>query len=228
MSGESTQKPRRRRAGRHSGGTVLGILFGLVLGLVAALSVAWFVNRASLPFVNKARESDARVATAPASTAPAQAPGATALDPARQGTPTTPAPVVPPPAAGDAARTTPEADAEAARLKAEQKTKDEAKLKAEEAKAKAAAEEAKKAGGWEAGSQYYLQVGSFQNAGDADNLKAKLALIGLEAAVSEVNLADKGVMHRVRVGPFTKPEDMNRARTVLAQNGIGTSLIKAR
>ncbi len=66
----------------------------------------------------------------------------------------------------------------------------------------------------------YLQVGAFQNASDADNLKAKLALIGLDAGVQAVDLPDKGRMYRVRTGPFSSVDEMNRARGLLSQNGI--------
>ncbi len=73
---------------------------------------------------------------------------------------------------------------------------------------------------------YFIQVGSFQSAEDADNLKAKLAMMGLEASVQVVDLADKGIWHRVRVGPFTDAAEISRVRASLQQNGIQTSLIK--
>ena len=73
---------------------------------------------------------------------------------------------------------------------------------------------------------FFLQVGSFQKAADADNLKAKLALTGLYAAVQEVNIPDKGTMHRVRVGPFRDPDEMNKARALLSQNGVQGTVIK--
>ena len=75
---------------------------------------------------------------------------------------------------------------------------------------------------------FYLQAGAFQNAPDADNLKARLALLGIAAAVQTTTLPDKGVWHRVRVGPYTAIEDLNRARETLKQNGIETTLIKVR
>jgi cell division protein FtsN len=74
--------------------------------------------------------------------------------------------------------------------------------------------------------QYYLQAGAFPNETDANNLKAKLALMGVEATIQTVSVPDKGVWHRVRVGPFSDAEDMNKARTTLAQNGVQPSLIK--
>lgn len=75
---------------------------------------------------------------------------------------------------------------------------------------------------------FYLQAGAFQNAPDADNLKARLALLGIEATIQTTTLADKGVWHRVRVGPYTSVEELNRARDTLKQNGVETALIKVR
>ena len=75
---------------------------------------------------------------------------------------------------------------------------------------------------------FFLQAGSFQNAPDADNLKARLALLGIEAAIETSNLPDKGVWHRVRIGPYTSVEELNRTRDTLKQNGVQTTLIKQR
>ncbi len=75
---------------------------------------------------------------------------------------------------------------------------------------------------------FFLQAGAFQSAPDADNLKARLALLGMEASVQTTSLPDKGLWHRVRVGPYGTVEDLNRARDTLKQNGIETSLIRVR
>jgi cell division protein FtsN len=75
---------------------------------------------------------------------------------------------------------------------------------------------------------FFLQAGAFQNAPDAANLKARLALLGIEAAVQTTTLPDRGVWHRVRVGPYTSVEELNRARDTLKQNGVETALIKVR
>lgn len=76
--------------------------------------------------------------------------------------------------------------------------------------------------------QYFLQAGAFPNEADADNLKARLALMGVEATVQSANVPDKGVWHRVRVGPFANIDEMSKARTTLAQNGIQATLIKVK
>ena len=73
---------------------------------------------------------------------------------------------------------------------------------------------------------YLLQVGAFQNPADADNLKARLALIGMEAGVEPIDLPDKGTWYRVRIGPYSKLDDINHVRESLAQNGIEATLVK--
>ncbi|MHB0985819.1 MAG: SPOR domain-containing protein [Sulfuricella sp.] len=75
---------------------------------------------------------------------------------------------------------------------------------------------------------YYLQVGAFQAAAEADNMKARLALLGQEAIIQTANIPDKGIWHRVRIGPFTNMDDMNRARSLLAQNDLSSTVIKVR
>ena len=75
---------------------------------------------------------------------------------------------------------------------------------------------------------FFLQAGAFPNAPDADNLKARLALLGIEAAIQTTTVPEKGVWHRVRVGPYTSVEELNRTRETLKQNGIETALIKVR
>jgi len=85
-----------------------------------------------------------------------------------------------------------------------------------------------KAGKAEADAAYFLQAGAFQSPADADNLKARLAFMGLEASVEPTNLPDKGVWYRVRLGPYAKADEVNKVRSQLAQNGIDASLVKLR
>jgi cell division protein FtsN len=73
---------------------------------------------------------------------------------------------------------------------------------------------------------YYLQAGAFQKSSDADNLKARLALAGLEAQIQTATLPDKTVWHRVRLGPFRHPDAMIQTRSVLRENKIEPSIIK--
>jgi len=72
----------------------------------------------------------------------------------------------------------------------------------------------------------FLQVGAFQKEEDADNLKAKLALLGIEARIQTTEIPGKGLWHRVRVGPFGTMPELDRMRDTLKQNGIDSAVVK--
>ena len=71
----------------------------------------------------------------------------------------------------------------------------------------------------DAGEQVILQVGSFQSVGEADSLKAQLALLGLEARI-EAAVVDQDTWHRVQLGPFTSNSHLSRAKNLLIENEI--------
>ena len=195
-------KPRAAQK-KSSGGTLLGIFVGLVIGVSIAFGVVWVVNKSPLPFQHKYEG-------APKAEKPAT-PGGTAVSPA-------PLPGKP-------------GDKPSGRfefydlLEGKQPAAPGAaapRVAPPEAAVVTPAVEAKSA----PVTIFFLQVGAFQKPADADKLKAKLALTGLEASVQEVSIPEKGTMHRVRVGPFRDPDEMNRARTLLAQSGIQGTVIK--
>jgi cell division protein FtsN len=68
-----------------------------------------------------------------------------------------------------------------------------------------------------------LQAGSFPNVTDAENLKAKLALLGVEASIQSATIKDKGVWYRVRLGPYKTADEMSKARGFLKQNGVDST-----
>jgi cell division protein FtsN len=72
---------------------------------------------------------------------------------------------------------------------------------------------------------YFLQIGAFQTAEEADNMKAKLALQGFEAVVQTATIAD-GVWHRVRVGPLKDLDQINKTKSDLLNSGFKADLIK--
>src|SRR5205085_3986316 len=76
------------------------------------------------------------------------------------------------------------------------------------------------------GEVYWLQAGAFSEEKEADNLKAKIALTGLEAAVRAVSIPDKGTLYRVRLGPYQSLDDANRIKAALSQNGVGAAIIR--
>jgi cell division protein FtsN len=52
--------------------------------------------------------------------------------------------------------------------------------------------------------------------------------MGLEAAIQTANLGDKGIWHRVRLGPYDDADALARVRGQLAANGIEAASIKVR
>jgi cell division protein FtsN len=53
-------------------------------------------------------------------------------------------------------------------------------------------------------------------------------MLGVEAGVEPINLAEKGTWYRVRVGPYSRVDEINRLRQTLAQNGIEATLVKVK
>lgn len=70
---------------------------------------------------------------------------------------------------------------------------------------------------------FYVQAGSFPNLDDAEKLKAKLALLGLEAALQTADIPGKGTYHRVRLGPLKGADEMNKTMALLKQNGVANA-----
>jgi cell division protein FtsN len=189
---------------KQHGGTILGMFIGLVIGIGIAFGVVWYLNKTPLPFQDKApRAEHKEPAAAGGAAQPLPLPG-------KPGDKVGEKPrfefykILP----GDQAAT-PQGAAPAAPAAADKP-------------APAAAAPSAPA------EMLFLQAGAFQKAADADNLKAKLAMLGLEAGVQEVAIPDKGTMHRVRVGPFASPDEMNRVRNQLSQNGVQATPVKVK
>jgi cell division protein FtsN len=75
-------------------------------------------------------------------------------------------------------------------------------------------------------SDYFLQIGSYKNAGEADRMKAELALLGVIASVQTTPSSERGTWHRVRVGPFSKIDEVDQVRASLQANGIEASFVR--
>ena len=196
-------KPARRSVppSRSGGGFLLGMFVGLVLGLGVALGVAFYLNTTPLPFIGKSKPPAARDGK-DASAEPAK-------PPAIAGMPQGAAKGVDKPKF-DFYKILPGGE--------EPVTDRELKDAAKAGKGQLEA----------ARGVYFIQAGSFQNPADADNQKAKIAILGFESAVEPTVLPDKCTWYRVRLGPYTSLEDLNRTRRVLAQNGIDAGLVKVK
>ncbi|OIP14078.1 MAG: sporulation protein [Betaproteobacteria bacterium CG2_30_59_46] len=192
------KKPDRPSSRKRGGSLFTGILIGLIVGLAVAIGVALTINFSPKPFVSRDKRPEE-------------------------------ATQVPTKNDGDAPKTAP---AEVAGINGKPADKPRFDFYtilpgSEEPVSEQEIKQATKQGN-AAKENYFLQVGSFQAAAEADNMKARLALLGLEAVIQTTDIPDKGVWHRVRIGPFTNIEDMNRSRTLLTQSDIPSSLVKVK
>ena len=69
-----------------------------------------------------------------------------------------------------------------------------------------------------------LQAGAFSNAEDAESMRGRLALLGFESRVQPAD-RDGAKIYRVRMGPYGRIEDLNRARQRLIENGVEATLV---
>jgi cell division protein FtsN len=72
---------------------------------------------------------------------------------------------------------------------------------------------------------YVLQAGSYKNFADADRVRAKLALQGIESIVQKVTI-DNDTWHRIRIGPISKLDDLNRMRQVLRKADVDVLVVR--
>lgn len=78
------------------------------------------------------------------------------------------------------------------------------------------------------GVSFVLQAGSFASFGDADQLKAQLALHGLRAEIQKVTIEGRGEFHRVRLGPYDKLESLDAVDQQLSKMGIKTLRLRVK
>jgi cell division protein FtsN len=72
---------------------------------------------------------------------------------------------------------------------------------------------------------YVLQAGSYKNFADADRVRAQLALQGVESKVQKVSV-DNDTWHRIRIGPISKLDELNRLRQILHKADVDVLVIR--
>jgi cell division protein FtsN len=72
---------------------------------------------------------------------------------------------------------------------------------------------------------YVLQAGSYKNFADADRVRAQLALQGIESKVQKVSV-DSDTWHRIRIGPISKLDELNRLRQILRKADVDVLVIR--
>ena len=81
--------------------------------------------------------------------------------------------------------------------------------------------------GNDSSARYLLQAGAFGASGDAESLKARIAMLGLSARVESAQIGDKTV-YRVRMGPYGTASELASAKAKLAGGGLPAMAIKAK
>ncbi|MGE5162170.1 MAG: SPOR domain-containing protein [Betaproteobacteria bacterium] len=75
------------------------------------------------------------------------------------------------------------------------------------------------------GSRFLLQAGAFRSHDEAEAMRARLALLGLDSKIFPLEQGG-ATLYRVRLGPYGNLEDINRIRKTLAENSIDVQLIR--
>ncbi|MYM94776.1 SPOR domain-containing protein [Duganella vulcania] len=220
---------------RQHGNTIIGIVIGLIIGLAIAVVVALVINKGATPFTDKGRSSKAVEPTAGQAADPNKpmygnkdAVREAAKDFAKD-TPKEP-PKAPPPAdplqaVVDKIQGTPAPAAPAPALAEKPKAAAAPPGATNVAPTPAKPATAAAADSGDDKFIYYLQAGAFREIADAESARAKLALLGFEANVSD-RATDTGVLHRVRLGPFNQVETMNKVRSKLSENGVDVAVVR--
>lgn len=216
-----------KQGNRQAGGTLLGLILGLVIGLSVAVVVAVMIKNTPLPFTNKVGR-------------PEKAPDAAAgqivdpnkslqgnKDPAREAAKqfARPEEAAKP---GEPARDAKDAARQAARepaAKPESRADNKAPVVDKSTTADSRVAKAEPSSAADEKFTYYLQAGAFLEQSDAENTKARLALMGVGASIAE-RKSDNGTLYRVRIGPFAQLEAMNRVRGKLTDNGVDVAVVR--
>ncbi|MDO9219156.1 MAG: SPOR domain-containing protein [Lacisediminimonas sp.] len=228
---------------RQAGGTLLGLILGLVIGLSIAVVVAITIKNTPLPFTNKVGRPD-KAPDAASATPPVDPNRALRGKEAARAGDAAPAKPADEAKRADTAREAAQAAREASREASREAVKEAARETARDAAVKAESRADSKAPVVDKSAAadsriakaepssaadekftYYLQAGAFLEKADAENTRAKLALMGISANIAE-RKNDNVTLHRVRIGPFAQLEAMNRVRGKLTDNGVDVAVVR--
>ncbi|WP_295992925.1 SPOR domain-containing protein [Rugamonas sp.] len=229
---------RFRSTGRQQGNTLIGIVIGLVIGLGIAVVVALAITKGATPFTDKGKAGKLADPT-PGQVADPNKPMYGNKDAAHEAAKdfeakaaakAAPSTAAAPPAAAPAPAPDPlqqvvnkinATDAPVAVRAPASKPPSASNV----VPAPAANVAPKAADAGDDKFVYYLQAGAFREVADAESARARLALLGFEASVSD-RTTDTGVLHRVRMGPYNQVEAMNRVRSKLSENGVDVAVVR--
>jgi cell division protein FtsN len=205
------------------GGFVLGMIVGLLVGLSIALGVALYITKAPVPFVNKVPQRTAEQDQAEQArnrnwdpNAPLAGKAAKPVAPA-QG-PASEAGMAPALAGGGASSPAPGTAVRPGRDPA-------AILSGAATPGLPAASAAAPAARGPEAFAFFVQAGAYTRADEAEQQRAKLAMLGQPAKITEREQNGR-VVYRVRVGPIDTRPDAERLQGKLQQSGIETQLVR--
>lgn len=207
---------------KQRGNTLVGFIIGTLVGLGAALAVAVYITKVPVPFMNKGQQTrnpdqDASEAKKNKDWNPnAALSGKNPVKPPAASGPVTDVTVPPEPATTSKPVADPAAAKTAKPAVSADPLGDLAKEKADAAPAGAGVDP----------FNYFVQAGAFRTPEDAEQQRAKLSLMGLQAKVTEREQSGRTV-YRVRLGPFDKKEEADKVKERLDSNGIETALVRA-
>lgn len=211
----------------QKGGFVMGLVAGLLIGLALALGVALYITKAPVPFVNKVPQRTAEQdkaeternrdwdpnaalggkAVARAASAASAAAAAASAAPAAGIQPVPTAPVATAPAAPASAAAVKPARDPAAILAGEPASAPRSTVVVPEP------------------FVYFVQAGAFTRTEDAEQQRAKLAMIGQAAKITEREQAGRTV-YRVRLGPYPLRNDADALQSKLQEQGIESQIVR--
>lgn len=190
---------------RQHGGTIMGMIIGLVIGLGIALAVAVVITKTPMPFTDRGVRTKPGDPVAGKGVDPNRPLYGRQMDKPTINTP--PNTALPEQGGGEPEVAVGGAGAPVVELSAPAAYKAPAAANA--------------ADPWD----YYLQAGAFRGRTDAESMRAKLALQGVEAQISELH-SNNGLLYRVRIGPFDQLQAMNTVRDKLSENGVDAAVVR--
>jgi len=196
------------------GGTLIGLIVGLVLGLGVALAVALYVSKVPVPFIDKLPQRTADQDSAEAERNKNWNPNAPLAGKAG-----VPAPAASAPAAEGDGSAAPTAAGTAAAGSGTPNAAAPAAPAAAPARTPAAPDPRPEVTG------LFIQAGAFSKAEDAEQQRARLAMLGFAARISEREQGGRPVF-RVRVGPYETRDETQGPMDRLQAAGIEVSLVR--
>lgn len=197
------------------GGFGVGVVVGLLVGLVLALGVALYVTKAPIPFMDKVPQRTAEQDAAEVEKNKHWDPNSPlhGKNPAKPGAG---------PARTDNVSTAAAAQDAVASAVAHAAAGVTAVASAPARAASAAASTSAKPG--TDAFVYFVQVGAYASNEDAEQQRAKLAMGGLKARITEREQSGR-LMYRVRLGPFETRDDAERMRDQTTASGYGEAAL---